>query len=222
MSLLEFKGVHRTYTRGPEHVLALRGVNLTVGAGSIVVVIGASGSGKTTLLNIAAGLDRPTGGAVLFKTERIDGLTEREMTVWRRRHTGMIFQDFNLMAGLTAEQNIRLPLLFSPEPGPDRAAALMEQAEIAERRQFYPRHLSGGERQRVAIARALIHSPELLLADEPTGNLDSEQAARIFDLFRSLAASTGLAVLIATHNEEVARRADHRVRLKDGIIESMG
>src|SRR5262245_9542650 len=125
MSLLQLKDVHRTYTRGPEHVLALRGLNLTVEPGSIVVVIGASGSGKTTLLNIAAGLDRPTSGEVLFKSERIDRLTEREMTVWRRRHTGMIFQDFHLMSGLTAEQNVRLPLLFSPEPGPDRAVALM-------------------------------------------------------------------------------------------------
>ena len=221
MSLLELKGVHRTYTRGPEHVLALRGVNLTLGAGKIVVVIGASGSGKTTLLNIAAGLDRPTTGEVAFKGDRIDQLSERGMTDWRRRHTGMIFQDFHLMAGLTAEQNVRLPLLFSHEPGADRAVAMMERAEIAARRGFYPRQLSGGERQRVAIARALIHGPELLLADEPTGNLDSEQAARIFDLFRSLATSTGLAVLIATHNEALARRANYCARLKDGIIESV-
>ena len=221
MSLLELRGVRRVYARGPEEVPALRGVNLSLDAGSIMVVIGASGSGKSTLLNIAAGLDRPTAGEVLFKGDRIDRLSEREMTAWRRRHTGMIFQDFHLMAGLTAEQNVRLPLLFAPEPGPDRAVAMMEKTEISARRAFYPRQLSGGERQRVAIARALIHSPELLLADEPTGNLDSEQASRIFDLFRSLATSTGLAVLIATHNEELARRADHRTRLKDGVIESM-
>ena len=219
MSLLELKEVHRTYTRGPEHVHALRGASLAVDAGSIVVVIGSSGSGKTTLLNLAAGLDRPTTGEVFFNGGRIDRLPERAMTAWRRRHVGMIFQDFHLVEGLTAEQNVRLPLLFST--GPDNAVAMMERAEIAQRRMFHPRHLSGGERQRVAIARALIHSPELLLADEPTGNLDSEQAGRIFDLFRSLAASTRLAILIATHNEELARRADHRVRLKDGLIESI-
>ncbi|HKY32709.1 MAG TPA: ABC transporter ATP-binding protein [Candidatus Polarisedimenticolia bacterium] len=222
MSLLEMRGVRRTYRRGSETVEALRGVDLAVEPASLAVVLGASGSGKTTLLHIAAGVDRPTAGEVRFQGRRVDALPEAGLTELRRRHVGMIFQDFHLVPGLTALENVRLPLLFSGGRVSGRALEMMEKAEIAGRRDFYPRQLSGGEQQRVAIARALINGPSLLLADEPTGNLDSEQSSRIVDLFRALALSTGLAVLIATHDTELARRADRVWRLRDGVLGPAG
>ncbi|HEY3176322.1 MAG TPA: ABC transporter ATP-binding protein [Candidatus Polarisedimenticolia bacterium] len=218
MTVLAMRGVHRTYTRGPEVVEALRGVDLAVEPGTIVAIAGASGSGKTTLLNIAAGIDRPTSGSVLFQGRPIENLAERELTDLRRRHVGMIFQEFHLVPGLSAIQNVRLPLVFSRDRGPDRAHEVMESAGIGARRDFHPHQLSGGEQQRVAIARALIHGPSLLLADEPTGNLDSVQAARILDLFQSLAASTSLAILLTTHDEDLASRADRCLHLKDGLL----
>ena len=212
------RGVRRAYTRGPEVVEALRGIDLSVAAGSIIAIVGSSGSGKTTLLNIAGGVDRPTSGEVLLQGHRIDDLREHELTKLRRRQVGMIFQDYYLLPGLTALENVRLPLMFSGGDEPDRAAELMERVEIGSRRSFHPHQLSGGEQQRVAIARALIHSPALLLADEPTGNLDSEQAGRIFDIFRSLTSATGLTIAIATHDDILARRADTALRLRDGVL----
>jgi len=218
VSLLELRDVRRTYARGPETVEALRGIDLRIEAGAITAVIGSSGSGKTTLVNIAGGIDRPTDGEVLFEGRRIDDLPEAELTRLRRRHVGMIFQDFLLVPGLSAQDNVRLPLTFSGEADAGRSLAMMRRTEIEARRRFHPHELSGGEQQRVAIARALIHGPSLLLADEPTGNLDSSQAARIFDLFRSLASSSGLCVLLVTHNAELAARADTVYQLRDGVL----
>jgi len=216
-ALLEMRGLHRTYKRGPETVEALRDVDLTVSLGQVIAIVGASGSGKTTLLNIAGGVDRPTSGSVLFQGHRMETMSESELTNLRRRHVGMIFQDFCIVEGLTALENVKLPLMFSGAVAGDRALEMLEKVGISNRRSFYPHQLSGGEQQRVGIARALINEPELLLADEPTGNLDSEQASRIFDLFRTLA-EDGKAVLIATHNEELARRADRVLHLKDGAL----
>jgi len=224
--LLVLKDVRRAYRRGPEVVEALRGACLEVGAGRIVGVVGASGSGKTTLLNIAGGVDRPTSGTVNFQGNRIDTLSEGGLTDLRRRHIGMIFQEFHLVGGLTAVQNVRLPLMFSRDSasagGGARATELLEITGIGSRASFRPHQLSGGEQQRVAIARALIRNPELLLADEPTGNLDSHQASTIMDLFRSLVRTTGLAVLLATHDEALAAQCDLSHRLKDGVLTPRG
>jgi len=222
MSLLRMRGVHRVFSRGPEVVHALSGVDLDVESGRITAVIGASGSGKTTLLNLAGGVDRPTEGEIHFRGDRVDTLSEARLTRLRRGHVGMIFQDFLLVPVLTALQNVSLPLMFSGGGRGGRggrALELLEKANIRQRAGFYPGQLSGGEQQRVAIARALINDPELLLADEPTGNLDSVQAGSIFDLFRALADETGLAVLLATHDEDLARRADLSLRLRDGKLE---
>jgi len=219
VSLLELSGVWRIFQRGPETVEALRGVDLTLDAGQVGVVLGASGSGKTTLLQIAAGVDRPSSGTVVFQGTRLNGLPESQLTRLRRHGIGMIFQDFHLVPGLTALENVRLPLMFSRAHQADAAEELMRRTEIAGRSSFHPRQLSGGEQQRVAIARALVHGPALLLADEPTGNLDSEQGLRIFDLFRALARSTGLAVLAATHDQDLAARADRVWRLRDGVTQ---
>lgn len=219
MSLLEMRGVHRTFSRGPEAVHALRGVDLDVECGKITAVVGASGSGKTTLLNIAGGVDRPTKGEISFRGERLDALSESKLTKLRRGHVGMIFQDFLLVPVLTALENVGLPQMFSGGGSPGRAMELLQRASIGQRAGFYPGQLSGGEQQRVAIARALINDPSLLLADEPTGNLDSVQASSIFDLFRELSAQTGLAILLATHDEDLAGRADVALRLRDGRLE---
>jgi ABC-type lipoprotein export system ATPase subunit len=216
--VLEMRGLRRAYTRGPETVEALRGVDLVVHPGRIVAIVGASGSGKTTLLNIAGGVDRPSAGEVHLLGRRIDGLPERELTKLRRHQVGMVFQEFHLMQDLTALENVRLPLIFSGSREQDRAVELMARVEITARQSFYPHELSGGEQQRVAIARALIHKPSLLLGDEPTGNLDSAQAGRILDLFRLLTADGTLAILLATHDDLVARRADVVYRLSDGML----
>ncbi len=217
-TLLELRGVRRTFTRGPEVVEALRGIDLTLTRGRIDAIVGASGSGKTTLLNVAGGVDLPTEGAVLFEGRRVDTASESARTELRRKHVGMIFQDFCLVPGLTAVENVRLPLVFSGGGDKDRALELMQETEIFARRSFYPHQLSGGEQQRVAIARSLIQEPSLLLADEPTGNLDSEQAARILDILRSLVDSRNLTVLIATHDLELAARTDRSLRLRDGVL----
>ena len=217
-TLLELKEIRRTFTRGPEVVEALRGVDLAVTRGRIDAVVGTSGSGKTTLLNIAGGVDRPTAGSVLFEGRRVDTASEPERTELRRKHIGMIFQDFCLVQGLTALENVQLPLVFSGGVKDDRAMELLQETEIYARRSFYPNQLSGGEQQRVAIARALIHEPSLLLADEPTGNLDSDQAARIFDLLRAIISSRNLTVLVATHSLELARLTDRALWLKDGAL----
>jgi ABC-type lipoprotein export system ATPase subunit len=216
--LLEMRRVQRVFIRGPERVEALRGVDLTVSPAEIVAILGASGSGKTTLLNIAGGVDRPTSGELVFDGRRLEKAPEAELTELRRSRVSMIFQEFQLLPGMTALENVRLPLMFSGVEDRGRALELMEKTEIAARRSFYPHQLSGGEQQRVAIARALINGPSLLLADEPTGNLDSEQAARIFQLFRTLASSSGLAVLIATHSEELAGMTDRVLRQRDGVL----
>ena len=219
MSLLSLRGVGRTYTRGPETVQALRSVDLEVDAGGITAIVGASGSGKTTLLNIAGGVDRPSTGEVWLDGVRIDGCSEAKLTAMRRGRVGMIFQDFFLIPELTALENVRLPLLFSG--GDTDPMEMLARTEIADRSSFYPHQLSGGEQQRVAIARALIHRPRLLLADEPTGNLDSKQAGRFFELFASLSQDDGLAILLATHNEDLAMRAGRAMRLADGILGPM-
>jgi ABC-type lipoprotein export system ATPase subunit len=218
-AVLEMRGVTRRFTRGPEKVEALRGVALTVGRGEIVAVVGASGSGKTTLLNLAGGVDRPDSGQILIADRRLDAVPEAGRTRLRREAIGMVFQECHLVEELTVAQNVALPLLFAGKPAePGLVDRLLAEVEISERRGFHPPQLSGGERQRAAIARALVCAPALLLADEPTGSLDSAQAARIFDLFRALAQHRGLAILIATHNLELARRADRVLRLQDGVL----
>jgi len=217
--VLEMRGVSRIFTRGPERVEALRKVSLAVRPGEIVAVVGASGSGKTTLLNLAGGVDRPDEGEILLRGERVDAMPEAGRTRLRRATIGMIFQESHLVEELTVAQNVTLPLIFSGRRQEDAAIdRLLAEVEIGDRRDFHPLSLSGGERQRAAIARALIHSPALLLADEPTGSLDSAQAWRVFDIFVKLAGSRGLALLLATHNMDLARRADRVLLLKDGRL----
>jgi putative ABC transport system ATP-binding protein len=218
---LELRGVSRTYREGEGERIVLRGVDLVIGRGEFAVLVGRSGSGKSTLLNLVSGIDAPTAGEVLIEGTAITRLGERERTLFRRRHIGFIFQFFNLVPTLTVAENLQLPLALL---GRDAMAArarvqeLLGQVELTDRASSFPDRLSGGEQQRVAVARALAHDPRLVLADEPTGNLDTESAERVLSLLSSLSRARGTTVIVVTHSTDVARLADRVLTLKDGGV----
>ncbi|HEV8335463.1 MAG TPA: ABC transporter ATP-binding protein [Candidatus Polarisedimenticolia bacterium] len=217
--MVEALALVKTYPLSAETVTALGGVDLTISAGELVALVGASGSGKTTLLNLLGCLDRPTSGTVRILGTEVQDLGERELTDFRRRRIGFVFQEAFLIPTLTTMENVGLPLAFDRSGAETFSpGAILEQVGLAGKSHRYPSELSGGERQRVAIARALVHRPALLLADEPTGNLDSDNGRKIFALFRELVGRGGLAALVATHNLELAALADRRLYLKDGRI----
>lgn len=214
-------GVSRTYASGPDVVHALVDVDLHVSRGEAVAITGPSGSGKTTLLNLVAGLDRPTDGTVTVLGVRVDGASERELAEFRARHVGLVFQDPHLLSGLTALENLvaaRLPWGRWRELQ-EQARALLEELGLGGRLDAPPSRLSGGERQRVGLARALMGSPELLLADEPTGNLDAATTEELLRVLESVRQNHGLTVVVCTHDAAVAAFADRVVRLAGGRIE---
>jgi len=220
--MIELRGVEKTYRRGAEEVHALRGLNLDIKRNEFISIMGPSGAGKTTLLHILGCLDAPTGGSVKFDNLAVEHMSEADLVALRRQKIGFIFQQFYLIPGLTVSDNVGLPLLFNKSGRKngaegERIKSLLDTVGLTERRHHLPNQLSGGEMQRVAIARALVNNPEILLADEPTGNLDSENSERILELLKSLKAD-GLTVVMITHNGELASRADRLVRLKDGKI----
>ena len=215
-------GLTRRYEMGDTSVDALRGVDLEIARGEFVALVGPSGSGKSTVLNLIGGLDRPTSGQVWINGTELSASDERTLTLHRRRHVGFVFQSFNLMPRLTAEENVALPLMFSGVPEDERrsrARALLERVGLAPRLAHRPTQLSGGEQQRVAIARALVGQPALLLADEPTGNLDTTTGAEIMRLLQELNQERMLTLLVVTHDPEVATFADRVVKLQDGQVE---
>ncbi len=218
--MVEVSGLRKSFPLAAETVEALQGVDLVLQAGELVALVGASGSGKTTLLSLLGCLDRPSHGVIRLLGSEVQDLGERELTEVRRKRIGFVFQDASLIPTLTALENVALPLSFEKRSGSDPSAPerMLAQVGLADKAGRYPAELSGGERQRVAIARALVQRPALLLADEPTGNLDSENGRKIFDLFRELVADHRLCALVATHNEELARRADRKIHLRDGRI----
>jgi ABC-type lipoprotein export system ATPase subunit len=221
--MVTLRNVTKTYRRGAATVVALDGVSMSVERGTFCAVMGPSGCGKSTLLNLIGGLDTPSSGGIELDGRCIGAFSDQDWDDARRRTLGLVFQAFYLMPGLTAEENVALPLLVAGESGPDvqrRAQASLEAVGIAGRRAHRPGELSGGEQQRVAIARALVHRPSLVLADEPTGNLDSRNAAEIVALLRALTGRSGCAVIMATHSEAGAAGADQLVRLKDGRVMS--
>ena len=213
---LSFRSVTKIYAGG-QQVLALDGLDLEIGAGEFVALVGESGSGKSTLLHLAAGIDRPTSGEIRVGARDVGGLPERELVLYRRRDVGLVFQFFNLLPHLTVRENVELPRRL--DGGADaaaRATELLERVGLLARAEAHPYELSGGEMQRVAIARALGSGARLLLADEPTGNLDSRNGEGVLSLLDEVRRERGVTLLLATHSSAAASRADRTVRLKDG------
>jgi putative ABC transport system ATP-binding protein len=218
---VELRHLSKTYREGEAERVVLRDVSAAIASGEIVVLVGRSGSGKSTLLNLVAGIDRPTAGSVAVNGTGLTALDEHARTRFRRRHIGFVFQFFNLVPLLTVEENLLLPLELNGRAGAAgvaRARALLERVGLAGRGDSFPERLSGGEQQRVAIARALIHDPDVILADEPTGNLDADTAAGVLDLLDALAREAGRTVLMATHSREVIGVADRILTIERGAL----
>jgi putative ABC transport system ATP-binding protein len=211
--------VTRRFGQGDAAVDALRGVSLGIEDGELVAVMGASGSGKSTLLHILAGLDRPTSGEVRIDGAALSGLSDRELTLLRRRSIGFVFQFFNLLPMLTAEENVVLPLeLAGEEPDRGWVDELLDKVGLADRRRHRPAELSGGQTQRVAIARALVTRPTIVFADEPTGNLDSKSGGEVLELLRASSQDYGQTILTVTHEPRVSAVADRILLLADGLV----
>jgi putative ABC transport system ATP-binding protein len=221
LPLVELRGLGKTYREGESERVVFRDVDGVIGRGEIAVLVGRSGSGKSTLLNLVSGIDRPTTGRVIVDGVDLTRLDERERTLFRRRRIGFVFQLFNLIPLLTVEENVLLPLELTGRADPAgraRARDLLAKVGLADRRAAFPDRLSGGEQQRVAIARALVHDPALVLADEPTGNLDADTAAAVLDLLDRLVRERGTTVLMATHSREVVGVADRVFRVGHGRL----
>lgn len=218
-SLLTLRGVSKRYHEGETEHVVLDGVDLAIRRGELVALQGPSGSGKSTLLNVIAGIDVPCAGDVTIAGSPLARLSDRERTLFRRRHIGFVFQFFNLIPTLTVEENLRLPLeLNGIAAAPGELRELLDSVGLGPRATSYPDRLSGGEQQRVAIARALVHSPELLLADEPTGNLDAATGDAVLDVLERLTREHERTLLVATHSDRVVERADRVLVLREGRV----
>jgi lipoprotein-releasing system ATP-binding protein len=217
--LLVGEDLEREYRTGPEIVRVLRGASVQVGMGEVVALVGASGVGKSTLLHLLGALDRPSAGRVLFRGQDLFSRSEASLARYRRDDVGFVYQFYNLLGEMTAVENAMLPALIARRPrreARERAAASLAEVGLGDRLNHRPGELSGGEQQRVAVARAIMNGPRIILADEPTGNLDPKTSEVVYDLFLQLQATRGIAFLIATHNPALARRADRIYRLVDG------
>jgi putative ABC transport system ATP-binding protein len=220
--VIQLDGVDKVYQTGDIPVHAVRGVSLTVRSGEFVAVMGASGSGKSTLMNLIGCLDRPTAGRYLLDGEEVGALTKSELSRVRNQRLGFVFQGFNLLSRTSALENVELPLLYSPQgPGRrelrQRSLTALEQVGLADRAGHHPSQLSGGQQQRVAIARALVNHPALLLADEPTGNLDTRTSLEIMGIFQELNRK-GMTILMVTHEADIARYCLREIVMRDGRI----
>jgi putative ABC transport system ATP-binding protein len=221
--VLSVRAVTKSIDTGVHRVEILRGIDFDIERGEFVAIMGASGSGKSTLLGLLAGLDSPTSGSIFIDGEEITGLGEDALAALRNRKIGFVFQSYQLIPTLTAEENVLLPAELAGEATTqalDRARQLLDTVGLAERRDHYPVQLSGGEQQRVALARAFMRKPPLLLADEPTGNLDSANGQHVLALLRDLNRSEGATLILVTHDKELAAHATRIITLKDGIITS--
>ncbi len=224
MDLIELKNLQKTYHLGEVDVPVLKGISATVARGELVALMGASGSGKSTLMNLLGCLDRPTGGEYWLEGREISGLSARERARVRKQTIGFVFQSFNLLPRTTALENVMMPLTYSAEPLSERqmrerATALLSKVGLGDRVEHHPSQLSGGQQQRVAIARSLVNRPRLLLADEPTGNLDSRTSVDILKMFQDLNRTEGITIILVTHDPGVAHHAQRIIHIKDGLIE---
>ena len=218
--LIEMTELARVYQLGPQEIYALRGVDLIITNGEYVAIMGPSGSGKSTLMNIIGCLDRPSNGRYLLDGIPVESMDDDELAAIRNKKIGFVFQTFNLLARTTALQNVELPLIYAKIPKNERrdmAEEALSAVGLKDRMSHQPNELSGGQRQRVAIARALVNKPSLLLADEPTGNLDSQTGREILDLFRDLH-SNGNSIIMVTHEDDVAREAKRVIHIRDGKV----
>jgi putative ABC transport system ATP-binding protein len=223
--ILVAENVCRTYTSGETAVHAVAGVSLAIEKGDFVALVGPSGCGKSTLLHLCGAMDRPTSGTVRLEGAPLETIGDDELTEIRRARVGFVFQFFNLLPTLTLLENVELPLLLAGQrasAAEPAARALLERVGLGPRLRHYPQQLSGGELQRGAMARALIHEPALLVADEPTGNLDSENGLQVLELLRELNRETGVTMLLATHAPDIAAAAHRIIRMRDGRIASDG
>ncbi|MBS4021785.1 MAG: ABC transporter ATP-binding protein [Dethiobacter sp.] len=221
MPILELKKVVKKYRVGKEIVTALNSVDLSVETGEFIAILGTSGCGKTTLLNIAAGLERPTRGEVIFRGVAISKLKENKMVPFRRTQMGFIFQSYNLLSAMTAQENVALPLVFdgiAPKERIKRARKVLAGVGIADRSMHKPAEMSGGQQQRTSIARALITNPRIIFADEPTGNLDTKTTMEVLALLQRAVKDNGQTLILVTHDNDVARFADRIIQMVDGQI----
>ena len=217
--LLQVQGLRRDFREGERTRSVLHNADVEVARGEIVALLGRSGSGKSTLLNLLSGIDHPDAGSIVMDGVRLDRLSERQRTLFRRHHIGFVYQFFNLIPTLTVAENVRLPLeLVGRDRVEETAAQMLAEVELAQRAEAYPDRLSGGEQQRVAIARALVHDPPLILADEPTGNLDADSGARVLALLQRLVRERRQTLILVTHSREVAAIADRVLLLEDGRL----
>ena len=223
MNLLEVQSISKTYGSGETAVRALKKVSFSVPKGEYAAIVGESGSGKSTLLNMIGALDTPTSGKVLIDGRDVFAMPERKLTIFRRRNIGFIFQAFNLIPELTVEQNIIFPLLLDyQKPDKQYLEDLLTVLNLQERRHHLPNQLSGGQQQRVAIGRALITRPALILADEPTGNLDSQNSSEVITLLKQASRKYEQTILMITHNRSIAQSADRVLQVSDGVLTDFG
>lgn len=223
MNLLEVKNLSKTYGTGETAVHALKNATFSVSKGEFVAVVGESGSGKSTLLNLIGGLDTPTAGKVFLDGRDLFSMKERNLTVFRRRNIGFVFQSFNLIPELTVEQNILFPVLLDyQKPDQKYLEQLLDLLHLTERRRHLPSQLSGGQQQRVAIGRALMTRPALILADEPTGNLDSQNSSEVIALLKEASRTYEQTIVMITHSRTIAQTADRILRVSDGVLTDFG
>jgi putative ABC transport system ATP-binding protein len=225
MNLIELRDIWKTYRLGEVDVPVLNGISLSVAQGELVALMGASGSGKSTLMNLLGCLDHPTSGEYWLSGREISGLSARERARVRKCTIGFVFQSFNLLSRTSSLENVMMPLFYAPDRLTEsqmeqRATELLKRVGLPDRLDHHPSQLSGGQQQRVAIARSLVNNPQILLADEPTGNLDSRTSEEILNMFQELNRNEGLTIILVTHDKEVAEHAQRTIHIKDGLIEA--
>ena len=223
-SVIRIKDVKKTYQMGAERIQAVSGISLNIRQGEVCCLLGKSGSGKSTLLNLIAGLEKPTSGAIIFNKKHIERMNEDQLADFRQKYVGFVFQSYNLLPTLTATENVTLPLIFKNVPlkeRNERALEMLTAVGLGDRAHHKPHEMSGGQQQRVSIARAFINSPQVVFADEPTGNLDTKTTYEMMDLITGLARKNNQTLVIVTHDLELSEYADRIVMLSDGKIEKI-